>query len=247
MEAAFPTFAGFLLVLMRCGALCAVAPLFGTKAVPPRLRLALAVAASTAVFSAGGMPTFVSWNDSTALAVAAITETAIGLSAGLAARFAIDAATAAGHAIGLSMGLGFGAVIDPVHGGDSTAIAELLTMISLAIAVAAGVHRDAIAWLCRSVQASPPGSVVMLRDLATTVVSEAVRATALSVRLAFPIMAGVTFGHLGLGLVGRVAPQLNLSNIGFSVAILAGGGALYLVAPGLAEIAAQAARSAFTR
>jgi flagellar biosynthetic protein FliR len=247
MEAAFPTFAGFLLVLMRCGALCAVAPLFGTKSVPPRLRLALAVAVSTAVFSAGGMPRFPGWSDTGSLAMAALTETAIGLSAGLAARFAIEAAAAAGHAIGLSMGLGFGAVIDPVHGSDSTAIAELLTMVALAVAVAAGVHRDAVAWLCRSVQASPPGSVVALRDLASTVVSEAVRSTALSVRLAYPVMAAVTFGHLGLGLVGRVAPQLNLSNIGFSVAILAGGAALYLVAPEAAEIAAQAARAAFTK
>jgi flagellar biosynthetic protein FliR len=143
------------------------------------------------------------------------------------------------------MGLGFGAVIDPLHGSDSTAISELLTMVSLAVAVAAGVHRDAIAWLCRSVQAAPPGSALVARDLAGIVIGEAVRASALSVRLAFPVLAAVTFGHLALGVVGRVAPQLNLSNVGFSVAILAGGGALYLVAPGAAEIAAHAARAAF--
>ena len=245
MEAAFPTFAGFLLVLMRCGSLCAVAPLFGTRSVPARLRLGLAVAVSTAVFSAGGMPTFAAWNQTGPLVRAALAETAVGLSAGLASRFAIDAAAAAGHAISLSMGLGFGAVIDPLHGSDSTAISELLTMVSLAVAVAAGVHRDAIAWLCRSVHAAPPGSAVVARDLAGIVIGEAVRAIALSVRLAFPVLAAVTFGHLALGLVGRVAPQLNLSNVGFSVAIMAGGGALYLVAPGAAEIAAHAARAAF--
>jgi flagellar biosynthetic protein FliR len=245
METPFPTFAGFLLVLMRCGSLCAVAPLFGTRAVPARLRLGLAVAVSTAVYAAGGMPTFGGWGDTGALVAAALAETAIGLSAGLASRFAIDAAAGAGHAMALSMGLGFGAVIDPVHGGDSTAISELLTMVSLAVAVAAGVHRDAILWLCRSVRSSPPGSVVVFRDLAGLVISEALRSIGLSVRLAFPVMAAITFGHFALGLLGRAAPQLNLSNVGFSVAIRAGGGALYVVAPGAAEIAAAAARTAF--
>jgi flagellar biosynthetic protein FliR len=44
--------------------------------------------------------------------------------------------------------------------------------------------------------------------------------------------------------IGRTAQQLNLGTVGFSIAILAGGGALYLVAPGAAEMAARAAVAA---
>jgi flagellar biosynthesis protein FliR len=44
--------------------------------------------------------------------------------------------------------------------------------------------------------------------------------------------------------MGRTAPQLNISSVGFSVTILAGGGALYLTAPTIAEMAARAVHDA---
>jgi len=47
-------------------------------------------------------------------------------------------------------------------------------------------------------------------------------------------------------VVGRTAPQLNINSVGFSITILAGGGALYLLAPRIAELAARTAASAFT-
>jgi flagellar biosynthesis protein FliR len=46
-------------------------------------------------------------------------------------------------------------------------------------------------------------------------------------------------------LLNRAAPQLNIANIGFTIALLAGGAAFYLIAPGAAVMAAQAARTAF--
>ena len=55
------------------------------------------------------------------------------------------------------MGLSYGSVIDPLHGADSTAISELLSMFALAAMITTGVHREAIAWLCRSFIEIPPG------------------------------------------------------------------------------------------
>jgi flagellar biosynthesis protein FliR len=48
-----------------------------------------------------------------------------------------------------------------------------------------------------------------------------------------------------LGLLGRASPQAQLGNIGYAVALLAGGVALYLVAPYLAEVVARSARATF--
>jgi len=63
--------------------------------------------------------------------------------------------------------------------------------------------------------------------------------------MAFPIMAAVLLGHATMGVLNRMAPQLGLSNVGFSVALLAGGLAIYLSAPAVAELVARAAVSAF--
>jgi flagellar biosynthetic protein FliR len=89
----------------------------------------------------------------------------------------------------------------------------------------------------------PPGSPISVNELATRVVGQAAGSISLAIRLAFPVLAAVTIGHLSLGLLNRTTPQLGLANIGFSVALLAGVGALYLAAPPAAMMAAEAARS----
>ena len=77
-------------------------------------------------------------------------------------------------------------------------------------------------------------------------VTQAIGAVALAVRMAFPVLVAVFFGHVALGVVGRTAPQLNVNSLGFTVTILAGGAALYLLAPPIAELAARTATAAFT-
>jgi len=247
LSAQAPLLVGFLLVFFRTAALCAVAPLFGTRSLPPQVRLAFALVVALPAFAAAGAPAFSAWGQPAALVVTAAAEVLVGLAAGLAARFAVEAASAAGQAIGLGMGIGFGAVIDPINGADSTALGELLGLLALGTAVGLGLHREAIAWLCHSVAARPPGHPLSLPDLAAKVAVEAIEAASLAIRLAMPVLAAITLGYAALGIMSRTVPQLGQANLGFAVAIVAGGGALYLVTPALAESAASAARAAIAR
>jgi flagellar biosynthetic protein FliR len=235
------------MVLFRAGALCGAAPLYGMKSLPVRLRLALSVVLAYAAFAGAGFPPLASGMAVGPLVSGAITETIIGLSAGLAARFALDAASAAGQIIATSVGLSFGATVDPVHGAETTAVGELLSMIALGTMLTAGLHRELVGWLCRSVVTIPPGASVAIPRLAAAVVAHGISAVALSVRMAFPVMAAVTFGHVALGAVGRTAPQLNISSVGFSITILAGGGVFYMIAPSVAEMATRAAQEVLAR
>ena len=239
-----PLAAAFILVVIRCAGLFAVVPLFGLPAIPARVRVSAAVVVSVAAFLGAGAPPFAAWDHADRFIIAALSEALLGLCAGLAARFVLDAAAAAGSAIGMSMGLSVAATYDPVHGSESPAVSQVLSLLALAFAVAGGIHREAVAWLCRSVVEMPPGSPISVSELAARVVGQAVGAIALAIRLAFPVLAAVTIGHLSLGLLNRTTPQLGLANIGFSVALLAGVGALYLAAPSAALMAADAAHSA---
>jgi len=239
-----PLAAAFILVVIRCAGLFSVVPLLGLPAIPARVRMAAAVVVSVAAFFGAGAPPFAAWDHADRFIIAALSEALLGLCAGLAARLVLDAAAAAGSAIGMSMGLSMAATYDPVHGSESPAVSQVLSLLALAFAVAGGVHREAVAWLCRSVVEMPPGSPISVSELAARVVGQAAGAIALAIRLAFPVLAAVTIGHLTLGLLNRTTPQLGLSNIGFSVVLLAGVGALYLAAPPAALMVAEAARSA---
>ena len=239
-----PMAAAFILVVIRCASLFAVVPLFSLPAIPSRVRMAAAMAVSVAAFLGAGAPTFVAWDHADRFIIAAVAEAMLGLTAGLSARLVLDAAAAAGSAIAISMGLSMAATYDPVHGSESQSVAQVLSLLALGFAVAGGIHREAVAWLCRSVIEIPPGSPISMSELASRVVGQSAGAIALAIRIAFPVLAAVTIGHLSLGLLNRTTPQLGLSNVGFAVALLAGAGALYLVAPPAALMVAEAARSA---
>jgi flagellar biosynthesis protein FliR len=85
-----------------------------------------------------------------------------------------------------------------------------------------------------------------MTPLVAAVVTHAIGAVALAVRMAYPVLVAVVFGHVALGVISRTVPQLSINSIGFSVTILAGGAALYMMAPHIANLAARTAAAAFT-
>jgi flagellar biosynthetic protein FliR len=245
MDASLATAWGFGLLLFRTAGLCLTAPLLGARVVPARVRMALALTLTFAIFAGAGARPVPVPGSLLGLAGPALVETVVGLLGGLAARWTLDAALAAGHLAGLSAGLGFAALIDPTSGAESNGLSQYLFAGAQAVALSIGIHREAVGWLARAAVAWPPGGAIELGPLLASAAGHAVLAVALSVRLAFPVLAAVLLGHACMGVMSRMAPQLNLSNIGFSIAILAGGLGLYLAAPGIAEVAARAAVAAF--
>ena len=235
-----------MLLLFRTAGLLLSAPVLSARVVPARVRIALAVLLAWAAWTGAGAPAAPPPEHLGSLVGAAAAETALGVLAGLAARFVLQAALAAGHLASTSMGLGYGALLDPASGAESNSVGELVYTAAQGGAVALGIHREAVAWLARSAVAVPPGSDLSLRELMLKVIWETTGAAALAARLAFPMLSAVLVGHVVMAGVSRTAPQLNLGTIGFSVAIVAGGGALYLVAPGAAEMAARAAAAAMS-
>jgi flagellar biosynthetic protein FliR len=235
---------GFGLVLLRTLGLLMTAPVLAARVVPVRVRVAIATAVAVAVWTGAGGPKVEAPATLWRLAAAAASETAMGALAGFAARAVLDAALAAGQLASISAGVGLGSLLDPNSGAESNATSELLSIAAQGAALAAGIHREAIGWLARSTALFPPGTPGGVRPLAMRAIWEATGAAALAVRIAFPILAAVMVGHLVLGALSRTASQLGLGNVGFTISILAGGGAFYLVAPGAAEVAARAAIAA---
>lgn len=236
---------GFALLLLRTAALFMAAPILGAKVVPARARLALSVAVAFAVYTGAGLPPVAPPDGLFGLAADAASETLVGIAAGLGARWVLEATLAAGHAAGLAAGLGFSSLVDPFTGSESNAVSQTIFVVAQGIAVALGLHREAIVWLARATEAFPLGAPVDLPALAMRTVGLGVFSISLSIRLAVPLMSAVIAGHAVMGIMNRMAPQLSLQAIGFSIAILAGGLALYLVAPTAAELAARAAMMAF--
>jgi flagellar biosynthetic protein FliR len=236
---------GFLLVLLRTAGLLITVPILGARLIPAQVRLALAVALAFAAYTGAGSPAAPLPAGLPGLFLAAASQTALGLLAGLSARFVLDAALAAGQLVGISVGVGFAALVDPSSGAESNAPGELLLTLTQLVAIALGFHREAIIWLARSVHRWPPGAALPLDQLAGHVIGQVLLGVTLAIRVSMPILAAVVAAYAITGILSRTAPQLSLANLGFSIAILAGGGALYLVFPHAAELLARSTLAAF--
>ena len=244
---AIPSFFLAFLIFLRCAGICFTAPIIGSKAVSTSIRIVTAIMLAMAVYAGQSVTAFNPPASLGGLTAIALTETAIGVFAGLTARMTLDMAMVAGQVAGFPMGLGFSAMADPFNGVPSTSLGRLYTMAALAFAVTLGLHREAALWLYQSTSQWPPGSEIDFAAMLPTMLETICNSIAMGVRLSFPVPASVTFGHITLGIVGKSAPQLNLGSVGFSIAILCGGAALYISVNPAAEIAAQMAVNTLTR
>lgn len=245
LSLALPAALGFTLVLVRVSALMAAAPVFSSRTVPMRLKAGMAFVLALVAWTGAGSPLVPEPEGLSPLVALVLSEVALGLTAGLSSRLFVDAAQAAGQVAASAMGLGYGAMLDPHSGTDSSTVGELLSVLTLGAAVALQLPEEAVLWLVRSVQQAPPGAPVELGSLFSALTQQVVVALAVAVRVGWPLFVAALLGYAVLGLAGKAAPQLSLSNLGFSVTVLSGGTALYLAAPAGAEACARLALAVF--
>src|SRR3569623_1636674 len=148
------------MVLFRAAAFCSAAPLYGMKMVPGRVRLGLSLLVAYAAYAGAGFPPLATGAAVGPLVSGAFVETVIGLATGMAARIALDAAQAAGQLVASSVGLSFGATGDPILGAETTAVGVCRSMITIGALLGAGILRELVAWVFRSVVAIPPGGAI---------------------------------------------------------------------------------------
>ncbi|HEY1098323.1 MAG TPA: flagellar biosynthetic protein FliR [Myxococcota bacterium] len=231
--------AALMLVMARVTAFVSTAPVLSARFVPMRIRLMIGLALGfTAAVAADVQPIA----DFSPLLI--VGETALGLVMGLAARAALEAALATGTLLSGQIGLSFASSVDPLSGTQGDVVSDLLSMLALLAAVGLGLHREAVVVICASVMHAPPGTMPDLMGVLDAAIPAVVGSIALAVRLAFPMMAVTSAGYVVMGIMARGSPALGLQGLGFTVPVLAGGFALYTMAPVAAEVAARTALTA---
>ena len=160
----------------------------------------------------------------------------IGLAMGFSLRLVFSAIDMAGNMIGTQMGLGFATAYDPQSASQTAVISEVLGMLALLVFLAINGHLMVITTLVESFSSLPigvgilqPGSWLNIANAGGIIFSS-------GVLLSLPIVVALLITNIALGVLGRVAPQLNLMAIGFPVTIILGFVALmvsmsYLSAP----------------
>ena len=218
-----PEFAWLALLLFaRLGTLFLLMPGIGEATVPVRARLVLSLATLLVVYpgvSAVLPPVPVSMVELVGLIV---WEILIGLGIGLAVRFVLSVMQTAGTTIAFQMGLGFALNVDPSQGTQGVLLGNFLGLLGITLIFMADLHHLALAGIVRSYAIFEVGSAVPVGDFTEFAVMSAARAFQVAIQISAPFMVFGLIFYLGLGILSRLMPQLQIFMIAMPVNILGG-------------------------
>ena len=221
-----PIFWPFLRVL----AVFSVAPIFSSRALPVRIRVALALLVAWGASGAILNQPVVPLNGPNAIDTT-VHEVLVGLSIGFAVRLVFAAAELAGELIGLQMGLNFAGFFDPASSTQGSALASFFGQLTALLFITINGHLLLLMAVVRSYERIPLGSGVvdMLRQARLHEMGAQVFASAFW--MALPLTVLLLLANLALGIMSRIAPQMNIFAIGFPITLVTGLGGLALILP----------------
>jgi flagellar biosynthetic protein FliR len=207
--------------LLRIVSLFMTAPVLSLRSVPTRVKIALAVL--TALAAAPSLPAMqtVSINSPQAFE-AVLQQIMIGASMGFAARIVFAATEFAGELIGLQMGLNYAGFFNPASGSTGTATSRFFGTMSSWLFVMLNGHLLMTAALIQSFQSFPVGQSPLSFITQTAPYLWGAELFQLGLWIALPLMGVLLFVNLVLGVISRVASQINIFAVGFPITLGAG-------------------------
>ena len=233
------------LVFARLGAAVMLLPGLGEQEVPARIRLCfgLALLALLLPSLAPGLPPAPAAGAEAARLVAQ--EVAVGLWFGGLARTVALALAMAGQAVSMLIGLQGLLVADPGLGGQGTALGRAFGLMTAVLVLGSGLYGIALRALAESYAVIPAGAPFPAGEAAQAMVEAGAASLALALRLAAPFVIGAVVLNLALGLLARLAPQVQTFFVAMPGQIAAGLALLLLTVPALLQAFGAALADAF--
>ncbi len=231
-EALLPHLPAWLLVLFRIGGIFIFAPMFGSSAIPARIKIMLALALSMCIYpmllgpdrpaAALIEPVIDTGLSMWVLGPAIFMELAIGFVIGYGATLPLMGLQLAGRMIDQQIGMGLAGVFNPELEAESGIVGEIYFMLALAIFILMDGHRVAVMILVGTFDNIPPGGFAFDGHLLAMVVALLGAMFELAMRVAAPLLCIIFLQTVAMGFIARTVPQLNILSIGFPVRILVG-------------------------
>jgi len=214
--------ATFMLVFARIGTMVMVLPGLGEMSVSRRIRLSLALVLAAVLLPLHRNEYQVDLQSFGPLITLLMQEVFIGLVLGLTARLMISALQVAGFVVAQQLGLGFVTAVDPSQGQQGLLIGNFLTLLGVTLVFAVDLHHLVIAALHDSYSLFKPGEIPLLGDVAKLTTQTVATAFRIGIQLAAPFLVFGLLFNLGLGVLSRLMPQMQVFFIGMPLSILIG-------------------------
>jgi flagellar biosynthetic protein FliR len=210
-----------LLVSIRIGAVFVMAPVFGSVQLPAHIRAFFVLALSATMVTAAGLRAPAMTFQIGDLVIAALGELMLGalFAFGLFAGF--GAFLFGGRLLDMQMGFGVANLIDPATRHQSPLLGTALNLLAVLVFFAVDGHHMIVRALAFSLERFPPGTFVGQFNLAAVVAMFGSMFT-FGFALVAPVVFCLFLIDVGMAIISRTMPQVNVFVLAMSVKIFAG-------------------------
>ena len=212
----------YILAFSRIGSAMMALPALGELSVSPRIRLVMALAV-TAVLTPVVADTYpampLGWMD---MVIDILSEVLMGLFMGLVARIFVASLQVAGTIIAQQTGLAFAMNVDPTQGIQGAIVGTFLAFTGVVLIFVTDLHHVMLVGIRDSYTLFPPTGSFPTADFVTIAVDTLSKGFTLGLQLSSPFLVfGLVF-YLGIGILSKLIPQVQIFFIAMPANILVG-------------------------
>ena len=223
--------AQMLLLLVRVSAFFIISPIWGRANIPPPLKIGLSVLVTMILINFFPPPVEPLYHTLIGYLMLVVGELLVGLMFGYITTLFFSVVFTAGHLIDTQIGFGMVQVYDATANIQVPIAGSLLNLILLLCFLISGGHLRLIEILADTFSRVPIGRVDLKPELGLVVLNAFTRSFLIAMQVAIPIIASGLLAEIGLGIIVRTAPQMNVFVIGIPIKTIIGLVILSLIMP----------------
>ena len=210
----------FILTFVRVGTALTIMPGIGDSFTPQTVRLYIALGLSLvlAPLVAPLLPQPVP--DGMGLVVLIVMEFVIGLFIGTLARILMMALDTAGMIVSMQSGLGNAQLFNPAFAAQGSLIGAFMSMTGVMVLMATNLHYLLIFGLIDSYQLFPVGAIPDSGSMAELMARTVSESFLIGIQIASPFLVLGMVLYIGMGVLTRLMPQMQVFMVALPVQIL---------------------------
>ena len=233
-----------MLVFVRVASIVSVTPFFGNNSVPVRVKAAISLFLSIIIMNTTDY-TNVDYAGLFGYSSLIMKEAITGLVIGIGSGFCLYILNYSGHFIDMELGLSMAMEFDPSSNIQSTITANFFSHLFMIMFLLSDMHYFVIDALVQSYKLIPIGGAKIEADLLKVITKYVSDYFVIAIRVALPIFTCIFIINVILGVLAKVAPQMNMFVIGMQLKLFVGLFILFMIMgmlPGVVDFIFQEMR-----
>lgn len=241
----------FLLIFVRITCFISVAPFFGMNNTPARVKIGLGFFISLLLYHTSVPHAALSYQTVWGYGIIVMKEAITGLLIGFGAQICTTIVIFAGMNIDMNIGLSMVSMMDPTTRENSSITGMYLQYTTMLMLLVSGMYQFLLMAVADTYRMIPiNGAVFQTDELIVSMIQFLSEYIVIGFRICLPVFAVIMVLNSVLGILAKIAPQINMFSVGIQIKILFGLMTLFLTTamlPGAADFIFKQMRVMVTR